>query len=116
MTTAYQRCLESPAAQEMVVAVRPHIQARMRPFQEQEIALIAEVLEEGKRAGVFAVDDTRQVGRTLKAMCAGFRPPYPFVEGCDAITEEISRIVDLVFYGLKGPSANMSANTMKMGE
>ena len=83
------------------MAVRPHIQARMRPFIEQEIALIAEVLEEGNRRGVFGVADTTGTAKTLKAMCSGFWPPYSYVDGIEAIVFQIGQIVDLAFQGLR---------------
>lgn len=103
-TMAYQRCLQSPAAQEMVIAVRPHIQAGMKPYLEQELTLIADILKEGNQIGVFSVDDPLQAARTLKTMCAGFWPPYPLVEGEAAIEAAIGHIVDLVFCGLRNPS------------
>ncbi len=100
--SAHERCSESPAAQEMVVAVRPHIQAHMRPYLEKEIAVLAAVLEDGCSAGAFEMRDTAQTARTLKYMCAGFWPPYPCLEGVDAIRTEVSRIVDLAFRGFGG--------------
>ncbi len=104
VTLAYQRCLQSPSAQELVFALRPHIQARVRPYHEQEVALIAEVLEEADRDGLFSVADPFQTAKTLKAMCAGFWPPYSLVDSIEAIEVEIGHIVDLVFCGLCHPS------------
>lgn len=98
---AHRRCSESPAAQEMIVAVRPHIQAHMRPFLEQEIALLAGVLEEGRQGGAFAVLDAQRDARTLKYMCMGFLPPFPCVTGEDAIRAEITHIVELSVAGLQ---------------
>jgi AcrR family transcriptional regulator len=100
-TTVCRRCSESPSALEMVIAVRPHIQARLQPFFDQEIEIIATLLEEGNQAGVFAVEDTSRTARSLKIMCAGFWPPYPFVNGVEEIEREIERIVDLVYKGLR---------------
>jgi AcrR family transcriptional regulator len=98
---AHARCLLSPSAQEMLIAVRPHIQARMQPYLEQEIALIANVLDEGNRLGILAVDDKIQTARTLKLMCSGFWPPYPCVDGIEAIKSEVAHIVDLAYHGLR---------------
>lgn len=102
--TANRRCIESPAALEIVTEVRPHIEVRLRPYQKKEIDLIAGVLEEGIREGVFAIENPARTALTLKAMCAGFWPPNPFVEGCEAISEEIGRIVDLAYLGMRNQS------------
>ncbi|MBV9850013.1 MAG: TetR/AcrR family transcriptional regulator [Armatimonadetes bacterium] len=99
--TAHRRCIASPEAQEMVIAVRPHIQARMRPYLEHEIALIAEVLEEGNQRGIFAVSDTMQAARTLKSMTHGLLPPFPFVTDLEEMQAEIGRMVDLAVRGLR---------------
>jgi len=98
---AHMRCNESPATLELVVAIKPHIQARMRPYVEQEWALLAGVLEAGNRAGVFDVPDTLRAARTLKTMCLGFLPPYPCVSSPDEIAAEISHIVELTVQGLR---------------
>ncbi len=98
---ANRRCTETPAAQEMVVAMRPHVQARIRPYIEHEYVLIAEVLEEGNRRGVFDVPDTMQAARTLKGMTHGLLPPYPYVSEPSEIEAEIGRIVTLAVRGLR---------------
>lgn len=101
MLHANQRCSESPATLELVVAIKPHWQARLRPYLEQEWALLAEVLEEGNRLGVFDVPDTLRAARTLKTMCLGFLPPYPCAASTDEIASEIAEIVDLTTRGLR---------------
>lgn len=110
---AHERCSESPAAQEMIVAVRPHIQAHMRPYLEKEVALLASVLEEGCMAGAFDITDTTRTARTLKYMCAGFSPPSPCVEGVDAIRAEVARIVETAFRGF-GRHTKCDQPTKKM--
>jgi AcrR family transcriptional regulator len=101
LLTAHRHCLESPMALEMVIAVRPHIQARMRPYIEHEYVLLAEVLEEGNRRGLYSVADTLQAARTLKLMTLGFMPPYSCVSDLTEIEVEIGRIVDLATLGLR---------------
>ena len=98
---AHRRCIASPAAQELVIAIRPHIQARMRPYIEHEIALIAEVLEEGNRRGVFDVADTMQAARTLKSMTHGLLPPYPYVTDLDEMERQVGQMVDITVHGLR---------------
>ena len=71
------------------------------PLLEQEYALLAGVLEEGNRQGVFDVPDTLRAARTLKTMCLGFLPPYPCVSTQEEIAAEIAEIVDLTVRGLR---------------
>ncbi len=103
MLNACQRCNESPATLELVVAMKPHWQARLRPYMEKEWALLAGVLEEGNRLGVFDVPDPLRTARTLKTMCLGFLPPYPCAASPNEIATEISQIVDLTTRGLRKP-------------
>lgn len=98
---AHERCLLSPAAQELVIAVRPYIQSRMQPYMEQEIELIARVLADGNRLGLLEVKDSIRAARTLKYMCSGFWPPYPCVDGIGAIKAEVAHIVNLAYDGLR---------------
>ncbi|BDI31895.1 transcriptional regulator [Capsulimonas corticalis] len=101
MVDTHHICTQSPHTQEMVAAVRPHMQARMRPYIEQERELIAEVLEEGNRKGVFDVPDTATAARSLKYMVAGFWPPFPCVTELEEKKHEMGLIVDLVVRGLR---------------
>ena len=101
MLNAYQVCHQSPATLELVVAIKPHIRARMRPYLEQEWALLAGVLEEGNRQGVFDVPDPLRAARTLKTMCLGFLPPHPCASSTGEIASEIAHIVELAVRGLR---------------
>ncbi len=101
MLRAHQRCAESPATLELVIAIKPHIQTRMKPYVEKEYALLAEVLEEGNRQGLFDVPDPLHTARTLKTMCLGFLPPYPCVSSQAEIAAGIADIVDLTVRGLR---------------
>jgi AcrR family transcriptional regulator len=98
---AHDVCGRHPAAQEMVIAVRPHLQQRLRPYFEQEIALIAEVIEQGIERRAFAVDDTLQTARTMKYMLHGFWPPYCILVDRDDIQNEVRRSVELLIRGIK---------------
>lgn len=101
MLLANQRCQESPATLELIVAIKPHIQARMKPYAEKEYGLIASVLEEGNQKGVFDVAHPLEAAKTLKTMCLGFLPPYPCALTPQEIAKEISAIVDLTVRGLR---------------
>ena len=85
----------------MIVAIKPHIVQRMRPYLEQEVAVLATILEEGNRRGALSVPDTLQTARTLKWMTAGFQPPYPCVRDLDEIEQAIHGIVRLAYNGLR---------------
>ena len=97
----YQSCRQSPAMQEMIVAIKPHIRKHIQPLAEQEHEILAEVLEEGNRLGVFDVPDPLGAARTLKTMTTGLMPPYPCVFGSEEIAEEIADIVALTVRGLR---------------
>ena len=101
MLSAHRRCSESPETLELVVAIKPHIMARLRSFLDREYAALAGVLEEGNRTGVFEVPDTLRTARTLKTMCLGFLPPYPCVSDEHEIAAEIAEIVELTIRGLR---------------
>ena len=98
---ACRSCRESPAMQEMITAIRPHIRRHIQPQTEQEYAMIAGVLEEGNRLGVFDVPDTRSAAKTLKLMTLGFMPPYPHSSDPDEMESEIAAIVALAVRGLR---------------
>jgi AcrR family transcriptional regulator len=101
LLAALRRCSDNPATQEMILAVRPHIQARIRPYIEHEYVLIAEVLEEGNRRGVFDVPDTLQAARALKAMTHGMLPPYYGTTTAEEIMAEVEQILALAVRGLR---------------
>ena len=63
--------------------------------------MIAGVLEEGNRLGVFDVPDALGAAKTLKMMTLGFMPPYPHVSEPDEIEAEIAAIVALAVRGLR---------------
>ena len=97
----YQTCRESPAMQEMIVAIKPHIRKHIQPLWDQEYHLLAEVLEEGNQLDAFDVPDTLGAARTLKTMTVGLMPPYPWVDGAEEIAAEIADIVALTVRGLR---------------
>ncbi len=97
----YQSCRESPAMQEMIVAIKPHIRRHIQPLWEQEYRLLAGVLEEGNRRGTFDVPDTLRAAQTLKTMTLGLMPPYPCVHGSEEIAAEIAGMVALTVQGLR---------------
>ena len=102
---SHERCSQSPAALEMATTIRPNIQAHLKPLMQEEIKIIAQLLEEGNAQGVFHVEDVRRTAQTLHNMSAGFWPPFSCVSGSDAIRSAVSEIVDLVYRGLSGQTS-----------
>ncbi|MGI4789066.1 MAG: TetR/AcrR family transcriptional regulator [Janthinobacterium lividum] len=98
---AYQSCQEAPAMQEMIVAIKPHIRIHLQPQMEQEYRLLASILEEGNKQGIFDVPDTLSAARTLKMMTHGFLPPYPSVSQPEQMASEIADMVALTVRGLR---------------
>ena len=98
---ACQSCREAPGMQEMITAIKPHIRRHIQPQTEQEYEMVAGVLEEGNRLGVFDVPDTLGAAKTLKMMTMGFMPPYPSVSEPDEVEAEIAAIVALAVRGLR---------------
>ncbi len=98
---ACQACRESPAMQEMITAIKPHIRQHIQPLIDQEFAIIAGVLEEGNRLGIFDVLDTAGAAKTLKLMTLGLMPPYPHCTEPDETRSEIAAIVALAVRGLR---------------
>ncbi len=98
---SHARCSQSPAAIEMVTSIRPNIHAHLKPFLQEELEMLAQVLEEGNSQGIFAIDDTEEAAQTLKNMCAGFWPPFPCITGEKAIREAVSSIVEMAYSGFR---------------
>jgi AcrR family transcriptional regulator len=99
--TAHDVCGSSPGAQEMIIAVRPHIKSRLRPYLEQEIALLAEVIEKGIEERAFDVEDTMQSARSMKYMLTAFLPHYPVIEDREELNVELERAVAILIRGIR---------------
>jgi len=98
---AQESCNTNSGAIEIIMSVRPHIQSRLRPYFEHEIAVLAEVLEEGNQQGLLDVADTMGASRVLKYMVNGFWPPYPCVPDNLSTEEAIREIVTLAIRGMR---------------
>jgi len=99
--SAHDICGRSPVAQEMILAVKPHMKSRLKPFMEQEIALLAEVIEQGIEQRVFAVEDTMQCARSMKYMLTAFFPYYAIIEDREELDIEIHRAVSILIRGIR---------------
>jgi hypothetical protein len=85
---------------DILLSIRPHIQARLKPYFEQENAILASVLEQGNRQGLLDVPNTMRAARSLKLMVKGFFPPYPCINNADEVREEVGNMVDLAVRGM----------------
>lgn len=102
---SHARCSQSPAALEMLTSIRPNIEAYLKPILQEELAIMAQVLEAGNLQGIYSINDTIATARTLKQMCSGFWMPFPCVAGEAAIREAVSDIVDLACSGFRQAEA-----------
>lgn len=107
---SHERCSQSPAAVEMATSVRPNIQAHLKPILQEELMILAQVLDQGNAEGLFCIDDTMATAQTLKNMCAGFWPPFSCVTGVELIQEAVFRIVDLAYRGFRSDKQAASEN------
>ncbi len=105
---AHNKCAASPHAMEVVLTLKPHLQKQMRPYFEQEVALLASVIEEANRKGIFAVEDSISDARTLKRATLGLMPPYPCVTEMADIESVIDDLVNLALRAFKQPTADIA--------
>jgi AcrR family transcriptional regulator len=88
---------------DLLAALRPGLLARRARHFEEEARIIADVLNEGRRAGVFDVKNAHATARTL-LLATNALLPYSLSarelgERAD-VEAEISRIVQLLLHGL----------------
>ncbi|HEY3329460.1 MAG TPA: TetR/AcrR family transcriptional regulator [Capsulimonadaceae bacterium] len=98
---AHKKCATSPHAVEVILTLKPHLSRQMRPYFEQEVGLIAEIIEDGNRSGLFRVEDSMTDARTLKQSTMGLLPPYPCVEDPAQIEGVLDNIVSLALRAYK---------------
>lgn len=73
-------------------------------FETREQALLVEVLEGGKEAGEFHVDDLEQTASVLQQALASFSPPYIYKHHPDDLSEQLKLLHQLLIRGLQTPS------------
>lgn len=98
---AYESCAKWPQATDMIIAIRGQLADRLAPLIEREHKLLTQILEEGVKRGDFAVDDPGTTAKTLKLMTLAFLPPDPGKCPFGKVPEEIDKIVDLAYKGLR---------------
>ena len=76
VVAVYEVCTTTPHGCELVDEIRPHLVRWGREELEAQLGLLAEVLRDGHRQGVFDVADPERTAPLLTAACAAFFPPY----------------------------------------
>jgi AcrR family transcriptional regulator len=97
----HERAADAPYAVDMVRNVYLQIPKRLRPYHEQEVALIATVLEEGNRSGQFDVADTLAVAHTLKFTTFSFMPGSICIDLVQNIEEQLDAVINILYKGLR---------------
>jgi hypothetical protein len=88
---------------DLLAALRPGLLARRQRHFEEESEIIASVLREGKRAGLF---DFRDAGATARTLLTATNALLPYSLSARELGErgdvegEASRVVDLMLTGL----------------
>jgi AcrR family transcriptional regulator len=76
VVAVYEACTGTPHGCELIEEIRPQLVECGREEHDAQIALLADVLREGHRLGIFDVADPARAAHLLVAACAAFMPPY----------------------------------------
>jgi len=98
-----------------LAALRPLVLPRREAYQAADAAVIATVVDEGRRAGLFASEDTADVARTLLAAIGGLLPYNLSARELDdraVVAARADRIIDLLLHGLLTVPAPQVNKTM----
>jgi AcrR family transcriptional regulator len=93
---------------DLLAALRPGLLTRRRRHFEEEARIIAEVLREGKREGLFELRDAASTARTLLTATNALLPYSLSARELgkrEDVAVETARVVDLLLYGLLKPDA-----------
>ena len=93
---------------DLLAALRPGLLTRRRRHFEEESRIIAEVLREGKRDGLFELRDAATTARTLLTATNALLPYSLSARELgkrEDVAIETARVVDLLLYGLLKPEA-----------
>ena len=93
---------------DLLSALRPGLLTRRRRHFEEESRIIADVLREGKREGLFELRDAATTARTLLTATNALLPYSLSARELgkrEDVAVETARVVDLLLYGLLKPDA-----------
>lgn len=86
---------DCPDASDIILTLKPRFAKMMRPYLAQEVALVAEVIEEGVQKGMFSVGDSMATAKAMKFSSLAFMPPYPCVDNMAELEVELDNVIDL---------------------
>ncbi len=93
---------------DLLAALRPGLLTRRRRHFEEESQIVADVLREGKREGLFELRDAASTARTLLTATNALLPYSLSARELgkrEDVAVETARVVDLLLYGLLKPDA-----------
>ncbi|HEU4595384.1 MAG TPA: TetR/AcrR family transcriptional regulator [Pyrinomonadaceae bacterium] len=93
---------------DLLAALRPGLLTRRRRHFEEESQIIADVLREGRREGLFELRDAASTARTMLTATNALLPYSLSARELgkrEDVAVETARVVDLLLYGLLKPDA-----------
>lgn len=107
---AYERFHDKPKAYELsseLISERPKVALE---WESAEGGVLASILEEGDRAGLFAIDNAVSMAKILQDACYRFTSPVVFHEGeFDELSEELNGVIDLILDGFAWRAARLNS-------
>jgi AcrR family transcriptional regulator len=105
VTFAHTKCKESPLGYGTIGEIhnvfRQDLLDRLRTMVDKEIALIASLIEEGNRAGIFHVVDSVQQARTVKLATAGLFPGHSLLIDDNMIENDLESLIEMAIRSFK---------------
>jgi AcrR family transcriptional regulator len=98
---AHSRVRNSPMVAEMINEVKQQLSGRLLGLVDQEIALIANVLDSGNKSGEMHVEKVAETARRIKVLSLGYMPGSSVCPLVDDPAAELGNTVELVYNGLK---------------
>jgi AcrR family transcriptional regulator len=107
---AYERYHDKPKAYELsteLLASRPKIGIE---WENAEARVLSDILIEGDRKGVFAIDNPAETAQILQDAAYRFSSPVLFLEGeFDTLAAELDGVADLMLDGFAWRAAKRAA-------
>lgn len=96
----------SETLDELLAALRRRLMERRAGYFRREAEVIATVLAEGRRTGVFAIEDPLEIAHTL-VLATNALLPYSLgpheIERRQEIEQRVGEIADLLLHGITAP-------------
>ena len=92
---------DTPHGLEIVMALEHRKEELNEKFDNEELAIVADVIDQGVKSGDFSVEDPKDTARTFISAFASFRPPTCMRFSADEIKREIIKMVDMLLPAIK---------------